>query len=195
MQEVYKFDRNNRNGGNGKKMGMGSILLLIILILVFTGIPQKVAHEYKAYQDKKVKDFLEVGKAYIIFTRDDVHLLMERSPNFKQADIHRLLMDNRDYKDQISKLKPPSGFVTYHELLLTSIIQLENILLMTSDIASNPNNILKMNEAVQEANTTKVQYIEELKSGLDKREIPYKILEDGTIEYYIIVRDELELSL
>lgn len=177
------------------RFGGGSVLLLIIIVTLFMGVPQKIYHHLTAVQHKKVKQYLDVGKRYTYFINDDHHAVLRNMPHIHESEMDKLLATNASFQREVSQLTPPKSFKHHHQLLITSIALTETYLLKSKQHLLNRNSQTIRNELDElriDIETTRYELRESMLQGLKAEQIDYEIQSDGSVVYYIHVKNELE---
>lgn len=175
--------------------GSGSVLLLIIIASILAGVPQKIYHHLTVQDHKKIKEYLDVGKEYTYFLNGEYHEALQRLPNVRIDEIDHLLAKNASFQDEIIRLKPPRSFEQHHKHLVASTYQTNTYLYIAKQLIKNQNNrsiYNQLNNQSEKINQTHRDLYQELLKGLDKENIFYEILSDGTVVYYIRVDGELQ---
>ena len=206
-QRVYEFEHHrsrgpgygNQGGGNGGGYNKWTIILLIALLMIFMNIPGRVYHSYKVYQDKKVQTYLDQTVAYTIFQKEQLSPVLSNYEQITQSDIQRLILEKRDYKKSFEDLAHPKKFTGYHGELQNLVQNVEDLLLDSTDLISvrnqKPGLYERYNQRITENNAINTKLSEHLIQGLETSKMEYTVHPDGCIEYYIHLRDELDLRL
>lgn len=175
--------------------GSGAVLLLIIIATILAGVPQKIYNYLTVYDHKKIKEYLDVGKQYTLFLNGEYHDVLQRLPNVSETEIDYLLTRTSAYQEEITRLKPPRSFEQYHTHLVASVYQTNTYLYIAKQYMNNQNShsiYNQLNDQSDKINQTHRELRRELLRGLDKENIDYEILEDGTVIYYVRVNNEMQ---
>lgn len=190
MSAVPAKSYHSSNGTSGMNFSNNkfTILLIIIVVLLITGIPQRVYYEYKAYRDEKIVNYLKVSKEYTLFLHQEISPIFNSNTLPNQSVLYELQVQQLNFKQEILRLKPPKYFEGHYDILLEIAVRDENILKQLAKLDANQlsavNALINLNNEAYERLST------ELKQALTNNEIPYVELEDGWIEYEITVTDE-----
>lgn len=187
-QRAYS-DEGGGGSGGGHWFGMRKsvLFIIILLILALSGLPQKIYYEYVAYKHKKIKDYLDVRKEYILFDIEEISPLLASVEITPDKEIYDLQVRFIEHKHAIKQLTPPKSLQTFHNLLIENVDVTEKVL--AEAIQVKKGNVQSYNELVANNNLLKDKLKSELRDVFSKNNINYVETDDGLIEYEILLSD------
>lgn len=177
------------------RFGGSAILFIIILGIIIAGVPQQIYHYFTANEHAKIKEYLDVGQEYSLFLNGPYHMTLQQLPRVSENELNEHITTISSFQQEFFHLTPPLSFQRHHESLMQSVTQTEMLLETAKRYIQEPNSQTiynEMNRLQMEIDGTNRQMMEHLIEGLDKERMDYEILEDGTVVYYVRVKNELE---
>lgn len=188
VQPVYSYERSSGSGNNNRSGGRYGIILIVIIALFMSGLPQKLYYEYKAYQHRKINNYLDMKRDYTLFSAEEVFpVLTSSDANIEKSLINELLAKHTEHKMNLKILEPPRNFRKYDELLNEYINTQELVLEELFNVREG--NVETYNLIIHRSNVQLLELTNELKLALTKSDIPFEEKENGLIEYEIILSD------
>ena len=122
-------------------------------------------------------------------------MTLQQLPRVSENELNEHITPISSFQQEFFHLTPPLSFQRHHESLMQSVTQTEMLLETAKRYIQEPNSQTiynEMNRLQMEIDGTNKQIMEHLIEGLDKERMDYEILEDGTVVYYVRVKNELE---
>ena len=130
-------------------------------------------------------------KAYTLFKNDEINPVLENWPNLSINEITDLQLKHIELKYTVLQLKPLRVFSTHHELIIENIDIMDEYLAEYSKSLQTGDPSL-VHAIAEQLNFNSQRIRDETIRVLTEKEIPITFFEDGSFEYEIKVRNEVE---